>query len=103
MYQQELHWNFINYAIFYFLASNKNRPLDSIVTKLDFDSSLNEEHDKNTQRRYSEQGSALLELDVKVSVRLLFRYILSNFIITGSLHNYFQLWCINLIMNCNWV
>lgn len=48
------------------IASNKNRPLDSIVTKLDFDATLNEEHDKNTERRYSEQGSALLELDVKV-------------------------------------
>lgn len=50
------------------IASNKNRPLDSIVTKLDFDATLNEEHDKNTERRYSEQGSALLELDVKVGL-----------------------------------
>lgn len=50
-----------------FSASNKSRPLDSIVTKLDFDTALTDDQpDKPGNRRHSEQGSALLELDIKV-------------------------------------
>lgn len=51
------------------LVSNKNRPLDSIVTKLDFDATLREEQEKNTERRMSEQ--AVLEMDVKVRMQSL--------------------------------
>ncbi|KAG8178722.1 hypothetical protein JTE90_023268 [Oedothorax gibbosus] len=50
-------------------SSNKSRPLDSIVTKLDFDANIGDEQpDKPQNRRHSEQGSALLELDIKTAL-----------------------------------
>ncbi|PRD34453.1 UNVERIFIED_CONTAM: Serine/threonine-protein kinase N2 [Trichonephila clavipes] len=52
-------------------SSNKSRPLDSIVTKLDFDANISEDQtDKTGDRRLSnsDQGSALLELDIKTAL-----------------------------------
>ncbi|KFM60785.1 Serine/threonine-protein kinase N2, partial [Stegodyphus mimosarum] len=52
-------------------VSNKNRPLDSIVTKLDFDATLGDDQvDKEDSRRLSntEQNAAVLELDIKTAL-----------------------------------
>ncbi|XP_042896261.1 serine/threonine-protein kinase N2 isoform X2 [Parasteatoda tepidariorum] len=49
-------------------TSNKSRPLENIVMKLDFENTLKEDDqiDNQTDRRHStDQGSALLELDIK--------------------------------------